>query len=434
MRGVAHIMTAFARQGYVAALDVGTTKICCLIARPEGGRGTGRGEASPLDTVRIVGIGHQVSQGVRQGAVVDMAAAEAAIRHAVDAAERMAGETIDSVVVNVSGGFPRSQTLEADLVLGGHAITDRDIRRIVEQGRAEFDPTDRSMIHAIPTAYSVDGNPGIRDPRGMHGERLGVAMHFVTANSGPLRNLAICVERCHLELGGRVLSPYASALATLVEDECDLGSVCIDMGGGTTALSVFHGGQLVFSDVIRVGGHHITKDIAQGLSTSIAHAERLKTLYGSALPSSSDEREMIEVPYLGEDPDTPPGQVPRSLLTGIIRPRIEETFDLVRASLQRSGFERLTARRVVLTGGASQLNGVREVAARILDKHVRPGRPVRLTGLADGMTGPAFATAVGLIAHAVGGTEEAVLTAPHIRRERSAGRLGRIGQWLRENF
>ena len=427
-------MTTLARQGYVAALDVGTTKICCLIAKVDGSKNIARGEPLPLGAVRIVGIGHQLSQGLRQGTVVDMGAAEAAIRHAVDAAERMAGETIDRVIVNVSSGMPRSQALEADIALGGHAITERDIRRIVDHGRAEFDPTDRELIHAIPTAFSVDGNGGIRDPRGMHGDRLGVAMHFVTASVGPLRNLAICVERCHLELGGRVLSPYASALSTLVEDERDLGAVCIDMGGGTTSLAVFHGGQFVYSDVIRVGGHHITKDIAQGLSTSLAHAERLKTLYGSALPSSSDEREMIEVPHLGEDIDAPSAQVPRSLLTGIIRPRIEETFDLVRDSLRRSGIDRLTSRRVVLTGGASQLNGVRELAARILDKQVRPGRPIRLSGLSEGVSGPAFATAAGLIGHAVGGTEEPLLAAPNLRRGRAAGTLGRIGQWLKENF
>ncbi len=420
-------------RGVAAALDIGSTKICCFIARAESTDAVHH-EGEPLSggAVRIIGIGHQVSQGVRHGAITEMHAAEVAIRAAVDSAERMAGQTIDNIIVNISAGAPESHNIDVDLSVNGHEIGDRDLATIDEQCRVEFDAGDREIIHAIPTSYSVDDNNSVRNPRGMYGETLGVSMHFLTAALGPLRNVGVCVERCHLELGGRVLSPYASGLATLLKDERDLGAVCVDMGGGTTTFSVFAGGTMVHADMLRVGGHHITKDIARGLSTSLTHAERIKTLYGSALPSTSDEREMIEVPMLGDDGGV--NQIPRSLLTGIVKPRVEETVELVRDRLRASGFDKVAARNVVLTGGGSQLNGVRETAGRILERQARPGRPICLQRLAEKMAGPEFATCAGLIAFGCGGTNDTMSGAPRIRRPPGAGRLSRIGQWLKENF
>jgi len=427
------------RQGIVAALDVGTTKVSCFIAKIDMARATQARDRSgplPAGAVRIIGVGNQMSQGLKNGAVVDMAGAEATIKRAIDGAERQAGEVIDRVIVNVSAGSPKSQTFDVTSEIGGREITERELRHVIEQCRQRFDSREHELIHALPTSYSVDSNSGIYNPRGMFAQSLGVSTHFVTAMPGPLRNLAVCVERCHLELGGRVLSPYASALSTLVEDERDLGAVCIDMGGGTTTLAVFSGGEMVHADILRIGGQHISRDIAQGLSVSLDQAERLKTVYGSALPSESDKREMIDVNLLGEDAAAH-HQIPRSLLTGIVKPRIEETFEMVRDRLKSSGFEKHTARRLVLTGGASQLNGVREVAARILDKQARQGRPVRISGLADSMSGPAFATVTGLLAYAIVGPEETLL---HQARTLSrgggtgTGRLTRMGRWIKENF
>ena len=292
---------------------------------------------------------------------------------------------------------------------------------------------ERELIHSIPVGYTIDGNRGIRDPRGMFGDRLGASMHVVTAASGAVRNLSTVVERAHLDIDQLVVSPYASGLATLVEDEIDLGVTLIDMGGGTTSLAVFFDGAVVHTDTVPVGGCHVTNDVARGLSTPLIEAERLKTLYGSAIASASDERELIDVPLVGEDNRSQPNHVPKSYLNQIIQPRLEETFELVRGQLEASGFDKLAGRRVVLTGGASQLQGVRELAAAVLDKQVRMGRPIRLQGLAESTGGPAFATAAGLLAYAVAEiTDRPGRMA--LRVPPSAGLFGRFGHWLRENF
>jgi len=420
---------AAGRAGTIAALDVGTSKISCFIARIDPGR-----MANGHAPVRVIGIGHQVSRGIRAGAVVDMDAAEEAIRVAVDAAERMAGVTIRDVVVGVSGAEPKSQTVGVKASVPGPEVTDGDLARLISYAQTNFQPEGRDVLHAIPTNYSVDGSRGVRDPRGMFGEKLGVDVHMVSVQRGPLRNLELCIERCHLSVSGMAVSPYASGLACLVEDELDLGVTVIDMGGGTTSLAVFFEGAMVYCDSVSIGGNHITNDIARGLSTPLAHAERMKTLYGSALASPSDEREMIDVPQVGESDADSANHIPRSMLTGIIQPRLEETFELVRDKLEASGYGRVAGRRVVLTGGASQLNGARELAGRILDKQVRVGQPIRLTGLAEATGGPAFSTCAGLLTYSqisplvtAGGEDEAGSAA-------SGGHLRKIGRWRKENF
>ncbi len=266
----------------------------------------------------------------------------------------------------------------------------------------------------------------------MYGDRLGVTVHQISAAAGPLRNLRTVVNRCHLDIEAYVTSPYASGLACLVEDEKDLGVTCIDMGGGTTSFAVFLEGHLVHTDIIAVGGMHVTNDIARGLSTPLAQAERMKTLYGSVIPSPSDDREVLKVPVVGEDEDESANQIPRSILVQIIRPRLEETFELVRSQLESSGFDKIAGRRVVLTGGASQMQGVRELASAILDKQVRMGRPLGLNGLAESTGGPAFATCTGLLRYAVLNAPAAGAKA--LREAAPSGRFGRLGSWLRNNF
>lgn len=408
--------------GLIAGLDVGTTKVCCFIARVEN------------SGIRVIGIGHQVSRGMRAGTVIDMEAAEESIRAAVDAAERMAGETIREVYVNVACGHPASHTVSVELSIAGHEVGESDIRKVLEQGKARGEPGERMVVHALPVGFAIDGNRGIRDPRGMFGDRLGVDMHIITAATGPLRNLATCVERCHLRIAGLVTSPYASSLACLVEDETDLGVTLIDCGGGTTSIAVYFDGALIHSNVIPVGGAHITSDIARGLSTPMAHAERMKTLYGSAIAGQNDESEIIDVPQVGEMERHTANHVPRSVLVGIIRPRVEEILEVVRERLSASGVERFAGRRVVLCGGASQLQGMRELAARVLDKQVRQGRPIRVTGLAEATGGPAFATCAGLLTYAQRAQAEAAERARPAEMDNGAGKLARIGQWLRMNF
>jgi cell division protein FtsA len=405
----------------IGIVDIGTSKMCCFIARRE--------ESEP----RITGIGHQISRGVRNGVIVDIDAASQAIRAAVHAAEQMAGETLGEVVVNLSGGFPASRIVKAEINLNGREVSDGDMRRVLDQGHHLKEPAEREVIHSIPVGFSIDQSRGIRDPRGMYGQRLGVNMHVVAAEAGAVRNLASCIGRCRLDIGAVVVSAYAAGLAALVEDETALGVTVLDMGGGSTGIAVFFDGNLVFTDSVPVGGSHVTHDIARGLSTPIAQAERLKTLHGSAIASTADEREVITVPLVGEEDEGQANHVAKSLLTGIIAPRLEETFEMVRDRLEASGFDKIAGRRVVLTGGASQLHGVRELAALILDKQIRSGRPLRIEGLAEAMAGPAFATSAGLVHFAL---SERVETPRRGRAltEEPGGLFDRVGQWLRENF
>jgi cell division protein FtsA len=409
------------RGSMIAALDIGTTKVCCLIARVEG------------DTPQVSGIGHQISRGVRGGAIINLEAAGASVVNAVHAAEEMAGETIERVVVNLSGGFSASRIIKAEIGVAGHEIGDPELQRVLDQGYLLREPGDRQIIHSVPVGFSIDDSRGIRDPRGMFGERLGVNMNVVTARAACVRNHSAAIGRAHLAVDALVVGPYAAGLSCLVEDEIALGVTVIDMGGGTTTIGVFFDGNLIFADSIPVGGGHVTNDIARGLSTTVAHAERMKTLFGGAIATSADERETIAVPQIGEEDEGHVNHVPKSLLVGIIAPRIEETFELVRDRLEASGFDKIAGRRVVLTGGACQLHGVREFAGLILDKQVRIGRPLRVNGLAEATAGPAFSTTVGLLHFALSERAE-VARVGRGRSQRAGGLFGRLGHWLRENI
>ena len=410
------------RQGLIAALDVGTSKVCCFIAHVDD-------DEAP----RIAGIGFHQSRGLRAGAVVDMDAAEESILAAVHHAEQMADETIAEVYLSFSAGAPQSRSVAVEVALNGHEIDDSDLRRVLAQGQTNGAAGDRKLIHTIPVGYTIDGSRGIRDPRGMFGERLGVTIHTITAQPGPLRNLTSCVSRCHLDVAGCVVSAYASGLACLVDNERDLGVTLIDRGGGATSIAVFIDGDMVHADVVPIGGNHITNDIARGVSTPVSYAERMKTLYGGALASADDERETIDVRLIGEGEDASANPVPRAQLTRIIRPRLEEIFELVRARLEASGFAERAGRRMVLTGGASQLQGLPELATQMFAKSVRLGRPRNIQGLAEATGGPAYSTCAGLLHYAQARRAapfEQSLGAP----VSADGRWGRIGQWLHEHF
>jgi cell division protein FtsA len=412
------------RGSIVAAIDVGTTKVVCFIARVDEG-----------DQLRIIGVGHQSSLGLRGGTIVDMASATTAIGHAVNAAEQMAGETIREVMVNLSAGHIESRGITIEVTIAGHQVGDLDLRRALGHARGVERLGETELLHAIPTGYAIDGNRGIEDPRGMFGQALGVQLHAVTASVGAVKNLATCIADTHLAVDGCCVSPYASGLSVLVEDEKTLGATIVDMGGGTTEIGVFLDGVLVHADCVPVGGGHVTSDVARGLTTPLAHAERIKTLYGSCIAASTDERELIDVPQVGEYGEGEPIQanhMPRSYLVGIIQPRLEETFELVRGRLEASGFFQAAGRRVVLTGGASQLSGVRELAQLVLDKQVRIGKPKRFLGQPEAAAGPAFATAAGLLAFAQHPVEDlsGLTTGP----PQMGGLWGRVGNWLRENL
>jgi cell division protein FtsA len=421
----------------VSVLDVGSSKICCLIARLSPSDGGGDALKGRTHSVELLGIGHQRSRGIKSGVVVDLDAAEEAIRHVVDTAERMAGITVDSLIVNLSAGRLASETYSATVAVPGTAITETDIGRVLAAGRSHSVADDRSVVHSLPIGYSLDADGGIADPRGMVGKRLGVDMHMVTADSQPLSNLELCVNRAHLSIASLVASPYASGLSALVDDEAELGCALVDFGGGATTIAVFMKGEFVHADAIAIGGKHITTDIARGLSTRLQDAERLKTMHGSALPSAADDNELLSVPTIGDDDHDVPNQIPRSALTRIIRPRIEEMLELVRDRLNASGYAGVVGRRMVLTGGASQLTGLGEAARRVLARNVRLGRPLGVAGMPDVAKGPAFATAVGLLIYPqVAEMEQLDRQAPRqmLMTGTGGGYFARVGQWFRESF
>ena len=422
-----------------AALDIGTSKIVCFIAR-----------ADDAGHPRVIGIGHHVSEGMRGGLVANMDIMQRAVTSAVATAEQMAGETIERVIVNVAGPLLHSQTAPIVLPLNGREMSLNDQERLLSQGQTLMteDPQGKTpeLIHAFPVSYSLDGQRGIRDPLGMIGNELQAQMHLVTAAFGPARTLITAVARCHLDVDRLIAAPYASGLSCLVEDEMDLGATVLDMGAGTTSMGIFFDGHLIHADGIPVGGAHITSDIARGLTTNLANAERLKTLYGSALLAPTDERDLIDVPQIGEEEQEQANHVPKAHMIRIIQPRLEEIFEMIRTKLENSGLNETAGKRVVLTGGASQLSGIREIAQRILDKQVRLGRPLRIarpylpstrsgpsvfSGLAEATSGPAFATIAGLLAVAV--NPDLASNQPSMDNS-DAAFFSRMGQWVRQNL
>ncbi len=409
------------KTGTFAALDIGGSKVCCLIAK-----------VSDNGSIQVTGIGYHESKGLKAGRIIDMDAAARAIGQAVQAAENMAGETIHTVTVSVSAIQTGSQLLRGEVAVPHGEITESDIRRTLAFARDIEIPGQNELIHAIPVGYTVDTQTGVRDPKGLHGHRLQTDIHAMTMGSGTIQNLERCVNANHLSIEGFCVDIYASALSCLVEDELNLGCTIIDMGAATTSIGVIYEGKLVFADAVPIGGMHVTQDIARGLTTPLNQAERLKTLYGHAIRNARDESDLIEVPQIGEDEKSSGNVVPRSFLTGIIQPRLEETFELVRARLEASGFSSTMGRRVVLTGGASQLSGLRDIAALMLDKQIRLASPTRVTGLAESAAGPGFSTSSGLLIYAAEHAHEYPDIA--IPTLSTGGVFSRLTQWLRENW
>lgn len=414
------------REQIVAALDVGTSKICCLIARVNG-----------AERPRVIGIGHQVSKGLKSGTVIDMEETETSIRAAVDAAERMAGGSpINEVYVNISSGQPVSRHYSVEVDVAGHEISQLDMDRVLAAGQENLDEGERFILHSRLTNFSIDGVSGTRDPRGMFGKKLGVDMHISSMAVSPLKNIQMCLNRCHLTLASAVLSPYASGLSALVADERELGSICVDIGGGLTTVSAFKDNEFIFGDIIPVGGQHVTRDIAQGLSIPLAKAERLKVLYGSCVPSRVADLEQIDIVQTGEDGEDHATRIPRSMLTSIIGPRVEEILEMVRDRLIEVGASGLAGRRIILTGGASQIRGLEELAAKVFsdegfDCHIRIGRPISVDGLPDAASGPIFSTCVGLINYAAQKPDEVHFMT---KQAPEGGLFARMGQWVKENF
>jgi cell division protein FtsA len=421
------------RTAIIAALDIGTSKIACLIARlrPHPPQEVLRRRSHAIE---VIGFGHTAASGIKAGTVVDLDSVEQAMLQAIDVAERMAAVQIESVVASISSGRTASELFHASIEVKG-AVSDTDIGRVLAAGSANSAVEGRVVLHSLPIGFSLDAARGIRDPRGMLGRKFGVDMHVVTTDSAAARNLMLAIERCHLDVEALAASPYVAGLSALADDESDLGTAVIDMGAGTTTTAVFSAGRFIHADGFALGGQHVTMDLARGLAVSVHDAERIKTLYGSVLAGGSDERDMITVQPVGGEEREPPQFVSRAILTRIIKPRIEEILEMVRDRLVDSPFAAEPRARIVLTGGASQLVGLPELAARILGRPVRIGRPLGITGLPEAARGPAFAAAAGLLVY----PQAAHLEHFEPRRTRqlmtgTGGYIARVGRWLRESF
>lgn len=416
------------RSPIVAALDVGSSKVSCMIARRadmEGG------------VIRVCGAGSATARGIRSGAVTDMDALERAIRLAVEQAERAANLRIDNLVLGVSGPELESRLIAGHISMGGREITQSAVRDALNAALEEFERPDREVLHATPLGYALDNAGGVKDPVGMFAEKLSAKMLVVSGPSAPLRNVAQCVSRAHLHPTSFVASSYASGLSVLVDDELEQGVTLVDMGAGVTGMACFYDGAMVHQDALPVGGMTATRDLAQGLGTTFAAAERAKVAYGAVSLADVDPLEEVEAPRLGDDGRLEAGTVTRAELVSILRPRHEELFELLERRLsQASAKGAPLPRRMVLTGGACQIPGLREVAESIFRAPVRLARPYRMSGLGEAFDTPAFSGVTGLLKWEMTGAAGAV--APRhltsVRATTSSGLLQRTFAWLRENF
>ncbi|MCG3268834.1 cell division protein FtsA [Yoonia sp. I 8.24] len=399
-RAMRQMRKAAMQRGVVAILDVGTSKIACLVLRfdgPEQFRNVdGVGSMAGQSQFRVIGAATTRSRGVRFGEIDAMQETERAIRTVVQAAQKMAKVRVDHVIASLSGGRPRSYGLDGALDVSAGAVTEQDISQVMANCDVPDYGADREVLHAQPVNFSLDNRSGLADPRGQIGHQLTTDMHMLTVDTATLQNLFYCIKRCDLELAGLASSAYVSGMSSLVEDEQELGAACIDLGGGSTSISVFMKKHMIYADSVRMGGDHITSDISMGLQIPAATAERIKTFYGGVVATGMDDREMIETDGETGDWEHDRRTVSRAELIGIMRPRVEEILEEVRARLDAAGFEHLSSQQIVLTGGGSQIPGLDGLASKILGQQVRLGRPLRVQGLPQAAIGPAFSSAVGL--------------------------------------
>jgi cell division protein FtsA len=435
-RAMRNMRRAAIQRGVIAILDVGTSKIACLVLKfdpPESPREDGLGNLAGQSQIRVIGAATTRSRGVRFGEIDAMQETERAIRTAVQAAQKMAQTRVDHVIACLAGAHPRSYGLAGEIQLSDAQVQESDVARVLAACDVPDYGPGREVLHAHPVNFALDHRSGLGDPRGHVGNRLAADMHLLTVDTTAVQNLLHCIKRCDLELAGLASSAYVAGIASLVEDEQELGAACIDMGGGSTGLSVFMKKHMIYGDAVRMGGDHVTADIAKGLQVPMAVAEKIKSLHGGVIATGMDDREMIEIGADCGDWDKDRRRVSRTELIGIMRPRVEEILEEVRALLDAAGFDHLPSQQVVLTGGASQIPGLDGLAARILGQNVRLGRPLRVQGLPQAATGAAFASSVGLCLFAAHPQDE--WWDFEIPAERYPARsLRRAMKWFKDNW
>jgi cell division protein FtsA len=435
-RAMRNMRRAAMQRGVIAVLDIGTSKIACLILRFDGPLGLSDDHVGPMagqSSFRVIGAATTRSRGVRFGEISVMAETERAVRTAVQAAQKMANVRVDHVIACFAGAEPRSYGIEGEIELEDSVVTEQDVARVLSACDVPDIGQGRDVLHAQPVNFALDHRSGLGDPRGQIGNRLATDMHLLSVDANVVQNILHCIGRCDLELAGLASSAYVSGISSLVEDEQELGAACIDLGGGSTGLSVFIKKHMIFADAVRMGGDHVTSDIAKGLMVPMAVAERIKTKHGGVHATGMDDREMIEVGGDSGDWEKDRRQISRTELIGIMRPRVEEILEEVRTRLDVAGFDTLPTQQIVLTGGASQIPGLDGLAARILGQGVRLGRPLRVQGLPQAATGPAFSAAVGLSLFAANPQDE--WWDFEIPAERYPARsMKRVMKWFKDNW
>lgn len=374
------------KKDFVVGLDIGTTKICCIVGEVT--------EGGPNPSIDIVGIGTAPSSGLRKGVVVNIDATVESITKAVEEAELMAGLEISSVYTGIAGGHIKSFNSTGIVAIKDKEVTEQDVQRVIDGAKAVAIPLDREVIHIIPQEYMINGQDGIRDPIGMSGVRLEAKVHIVTGAVSSAQNIIKCANKSGLNVAEICLEPIASAEAVLSNDEKELGVVLVDIGGGTSDIAIFKDGAIVHTGVLAIGGNHITNDISVGLRTPQNEAEAIKIAHGCAMASMIGADESIEVPGVG---GRKARVVPRRLLAEIIEPRVEEIFSLIHREVIKSGFHNAIAGGYVITGGSTLLEGMPELAEMIFEMPVKRGLPQNMGGLRDVVNSPKFATGVGLL-------------------------------------
>ncbi|WP_107688153.1 cell division protein FtsA [Neisseria wadsworthii] len=406
---------------YISALDIGTSKVIALI-----------GEIGDDNEIHIVGLGQAPSRGLKAGMVTNIDATAQAIKQAMEEAERMADSKVDSVTTGIAGNHIRSMNSQGVVKIKDGEVTQADIDRAIETAKAINIPPDHNILHTVVQEYIIDNQPGVKEPIGMSGVRLDTRVHIITGAITALQNIQKCVNRCGLHMEQIMLQPLASGQAVLTEDEKDLGVCVIDIGGGTTDIAVYTNGAIRHTAVIPVAGDLITSDIAHALRTPYVHAEYIKIHHGLAIADMDMEDEMVEVPSVG---DRPMRQVPRSVLAQVIGPRVEEILELTLNELRRSGFpEEVLNSGVVLTGGASLLPGMVELAEEIFQVPARIGVPQDMAGVSERIRNPRYATAIGLLQAARGELEGKSVSGAVAVGNGKESLWTKIRDWLRNNF
>lgn len=401
----------------VVGLDIGTNKVAAIVA-----------EVTPEGELEIIGIGSHHSRGLKKGVVVNIESTVQSIQRAVEEAELMAGCDIDAVYAGIAGSHIRSINSHGIVAIRDREVLPQDVDRVIDAAKAMAIPADQKILHVLPQEYVIDDQEGVKEPLGMSGVRLEAKVHLVTCAVNAAQNIEKCIERCGLHVNDVILEQLASSYSVLTDDERDLGVCIVDIGGGTTDIAVFTDGSIRHTAVIPIAGDQVTNDIAMALRTPTQNAEELKIKYACALTQLARPDETIKVPGVG---DKPAKELSRQALAEVVEPRYDELFTLIQAELRRSGFEDLIAAGIVLTGGASKMEGVIELAEEIFHMPVSLGSPRDVAGLKDIVRNPVYATGVGLLQYGMQQEEEQPKRGTGLR---PGGAFARLRKWFGENF